>query len=82
MVEFACRQCGSPALALPLELAAEAPVHCARCGGFVSTWGAFKSQASRIVLAQGANASARLVASADPLAHDRDGARVPKGLPC
>ena len=66
-MQFACKKCSSPGLHMPRELKAEALVTCAGCGWIVSTWGAFKEQASRIILAQVADQPGSRSTGVDPL---------------
>jgi hypothetical protein len=47
MDEFRCPACGSPALLYPRLLEDVAPVLCASCGEFVSTYGELKGRSER-----------------------------------
>jgi hypothetical protein len=66
-VQFACRNCGSPAVSIPAELSAEATVQCARCGHVIGTWSELQALARERIAAQHDVKRSQL--SADPLDH-------------
>ena len=51
-MQYACSECGSPAITLPDQLDPKALVHCRDCRKPVATWAAFKHKATRAILAE------------------------------
>jgi hypothetical protein len=49
MDEFACRDCGSPAVVYPRVFEDDEPVVWAGCAAFVSTYREFKERAERVL---------------------------------
>ena len=47
---FACEDCGSPAIMLPEELNDAANIKCSGCGAELGTWGAFKRSARQLIM--------------------------------
>lgn len=47
---FACDDCGSPAIMLPEPLSDASPIRCSGCGGTHGSWGAFKQRAKALIL--------------------------------
>ena len=67
-IDFACKECGNPAVTLPRHLCPGALVRCGRCGGVFETWATFKERAGRVLLMEATvRGVERERLSADPL---------------
>ncbi len=66
-MQYACHDCGSPAVTMPVHLNGNALVHCRDCRRPVATWAVFKHRTTQVILA-GVNDAAEVNSlSYDPL---------------
>ncbi len=67
-MQYACSECGSPAVALPERLDENALVHRRHCRYPVATWAVFKHRTTELILAESKTVGAELNSlSYDPL---------------
>ena len=51
-MQYACSECGSPAVILPDRLDEHALVHCRDCRNPIATWAVFKHRTTKLILAE------------------------------
>jgi len=51
-MQYACSECGSPAVTLPNRLDEHALVHCRDCRKPIATWAIFKHRTTQVILAE------------------------------
>ena len=67
-MQYACSECGSPAVTLPERLDGTALVHCRDCRSAIATWAVFKHRTTELILAESKPVGAELYSlSYDPL---------------
>jgi hypothetical protein len=70
-MQYACTECGSPAVTLPDRLDPNALVHCRDCRNPVATWAVFKYMTTQTILAETKTVGAEVNSlSYDPLDND------------
>ena len=47
--QFSACECGSPSIAIPADIADDAPVFCGGCGSVIGSWLGYKSFVSRSI---------------------------------